>query len=287
MSGNAAKLEAIRRDLTSASEAPWRRLLATTAGPDGAVLRATHLGDDAPSPETCYALERVDPTRQCGTDGARLVLCEQGGIAWGVRLDDGLLPLMERAHELQAAFGFPHHARWDIVGAFVEHAHLVGEEAFGLEGGVVILRPLAVRVRDQFMLDARRPEVPGLPAADKALAQLHAPIVIPEGATPAELLPTLFATLDLNCWPRFRELWVGDAAPTDLRYRWDQFRDAWRTSGGTISFARYDIEPAKKPKDGARVKLFVTRDDGAEHTWTRPLTFLRQGGQWRLEAGIL
>ncbi|TNF25964.1 MAG: hypothetical protein EP329_22070 [Deltaproteobacteria bacterium] len=300
MNGSEAKLEAIRRILTRACEAPWRKLLATTAGPDGPVVRADHLGGEAPEAGSCYALERVDPTRQDGVEGDRLVHHDQSGITWGLRLDPELLTLMERARELQASFGFPHRARWDVVGAFVERVPIGGEdddeepedEGEGEDEPqevpeMVILRPLAIRVRDQLMIDARSPVVPGLVEAEKALAELHAPIVVPTGAPPAQLLATLLQTLDLNCWPRFRELWVEDATASEMRFRWDQFRDAWRTSGGRIAFARYDTEPAADAPDGTRVKLFVTRGDGADHTWTRPLTFARLHGQWRLETGIL
>lgn len=285
---SAAKLEAIRRGLTTAAEAHWKKLLATTGGPNGAVVRAAHLGDAPPTAQTSYALERVDPTRQCGDDAAgRLIVHAEAGVAWALRLDAELLAAMTRARELQSSFGFPHHARWDVVGAYVERASDLGEEALGHDDGVAILRPLAILVRGQLALDVGRPDVPGLATADKALGALHAGIRIPSSAAPKELLSTLFATLELNCWPRFRELWADGATATDMHYRWDQFRQAWADSHGTIAFTRYDLEPAADAPDGAHVKLFVTRTDTTEHTWTRPLTWVREGGKWRLDNGIL
>jgi len=282
---SAAKLEAIRQGLTSAAEAHWKKLLATTAGPHGAVVRAAHLGEAPPAAGVSYALERVDPARQCGEAGARLIIHAAAGVAWALRLDAELLAAMSRVRELQASFGFPHHARWDVVGTYEERTMDLGEAALGHDDGITILRPLAILVRGQLALEVGRPEVPGLPAADMALGALHAGIRLPSGGGPKELLPVLFATLELNCWPRFRELWAAGATATDMHYRWDQFRQA--DSSGAIAFTRYDVEPAADAPDGAQAKLFVTRRDTNGHSWTRPLTFARQEGRWRLENGIL
>ena len=284
---SAAKLEAIRRGLTSAAEAHWKKLLATTGGPHGAVVRAAHLGEAPPTAQKSYALARVDPARQCGEAGARLIVHAEAGVAWALRLDADLLAVMSRVRELQANFGFPHHATWDVIGSYDERASDLGEDALGHDDGVAILKPLAILVRDQLALDVGRREVPGLPAADKALGALHSGIRVPSNAGPKELLPVLCATLELNCWPRFRELWTGGATASDMHYRWDQFRQAWADSAGAIVFTRYDVEPAADAPEGAQVKMFVSRTDTTEHTWTRPLTFVREDGKWRLENGIL
>lgn len=285
--GSAAKLEAIRRGLTSAAESSWKKLVATTAGPHGAVVNASRAASSPPTTGTSFALDRVDPSRQCGEEGARFIVHAQGGVAWALRMDAELNALIRRARELQATFGFPHRGSWDVVATFDSFASDVGERALGHEEGVAILRPLAISIRDQLVLDPQSAEVPGLAAATKGLAALHAPLKIPAGAAPKDLLPSLFATLELNCWPLFSDFWVTGTTLLDLHFRWDEFRQGWAACGGAIEFTRYDAEPAADAVDGDRVKLFVTRTDGHEHTWTRPLTFRRDAGEWRLEAGIL
>jgi hypothetical protein len=131
------------------------------------------------------------------------------------------------------------------------------------------------------------PQVPGLSDAQEKLQVIHERLKIPAAKEPKELLDTLLAIVATGNLGRFRELCVPRPDPRMLRRRFEQFVKVVETSGGRLRFDRYDEErsPSRPGPDG-EVKMFVerTHDDGT--TTSRPLTFVKVEGHWRLKAGM-
>ena len=287
MHRSAAALESLRRDLTHAGEEAWSALVDATEGlvrpPAGQPVSSV-----APIAEgAAVLLGPVDPTVQQGDRETRAIVHTEGA-RWAIALTPALLATLRRLHDLQATFGFPREPRWTVLGRV-----LAPEPALDADPDEPAptppwpVAPRAIRVEGQLTLLGpleRAPKVPGLDAAEAALAALHAPLAgLPVGPTPAALLDALFAALRHHHWRLFRTLWTPGTTELDLLFKWEQFHHAWAACEGQL-----DVGPlAPDERDPRLLRAPITRADGHGHTLTRPLVLRPAQDGWRLDGGIL
>lgn len=278
-----ATLEAARAGLAEAAARGIKEVLAGLAGKvrtDGVLGSAAHL-------------RGVDPTRQRGDGDARVIVHEEGGCRYVIPLDTTARRLMEQLSGLQTTFGLARDARWEVVGRVLglEEADDEGEGLVAAGSPAAIVSLTALYVPGQLALLGGTPKpatVPGLAAAERRLAELHAGQVAPLARAPGELLPALERALDTHHFALFERLWVTGERTADLQNRFRHFREAFTAATGGLVEDR--CEPAVDPRagaDGDETRLFVQRTLPGGEVVVRPLVCRREKGVWRLAAGIL
>ncbi len=288
-----SQLEALRDQLTTLSRSRWRKY----------VERAKErlIPADARFEKSSYnpyegdyvVLEGVDQTRQASDyDGRDRVILhpDRRHGYWVLECDGDFNAIIRLAREVQAEFGFPRDAVWDVVSTFRKVSWCSGTMDYTRED-LPFVGAQGIFIHDQFAVflhPDKGPVVPGLQAAREEARKIRGSVEVSEDADPPALLEVLIRSLALNDFVLFKKLWTSNVGERDLRYHFNQFDKAHTSSNGNIVFERYD--PSQNldnyPECG-QVKIFVRRTNTDGASVSKPLTFIQQGGQWKIYSGAI
>ena len=286
------RIEGIREKLGTLAERRWAEVLGKLQDrllPPS--LSIAELNRDEDTYAGRYVvLQGVDPTHQFGDTKDHTILHPSRPYGhWAIPLDTYTTAVTRKVREVQTELGFPRETRWDVIGQFEKVSWNSGT-LDKTHDDMPFLRIKAVRIPGQFAVflhSQQGPTVPGFDSAREVLGKARGNSDVPPGAEPIELLDVLSNALTLNNVDLFRRLWVSSTSDSDLRYSFVQFDKAFEAGGRAIAFDRYD--PSKCPENYpgcGEVKLFVRRETSTGSI-VRPLTFVQERGEWRLQSGTI
>lgn len=225
-------------------------------------------------------LTGIDPTMQAQHEAGRAIMHKLGPYRVAIPMDMQWAQRVGQLREIQALIGFGREERWDALATVTDVR----------EGDVteLIVKLGAIYVHGQVLLEEDG-TVPGLDAAVKALDRLQTGITVSHAATkPEALLPLLFKILETHHWRAFRELYDASATLADKKIAFDQFRRAWDTAQGDVTFEGYD-EPklVDEATEGAIVRTRVARPSETGERLARPIKWIKRGAAWKLAGGLM
>lgn len=261
-----SELERIRQGVTEAGTA--RR--ATWPASSDVVQRGSQV-----------VLTGIDPTMQAQHEAGRAIMHKLGRNRVAIPMDMQWAQRVGQLREIQALIGFGREERWDALATVTDV-----REGDGVTELIVKLG--AIYVHGQVLLEEDG-SVPGLDAATKALDRLQTGITVSHAATkPEALLPLLFKILETHHWRAFRELYDASATLADKKIAFDQFRRAWDTAQGNVTFEGYD-EPTlvEEGTEGTIVRTRVARPSETGERLARPIKWIKRGAAWKLAGGLM
>jgi hypothetical protein len=224
----------------------------------------------------------IDPTLQGQHDAGRAILHRMPGALVVIPMDMAWAQRVGQLREIQTLLGFRREDRWDALATVLEVRADAPEAELVVQLG-------AIWVHDQLLLEEHE-QVPGLDAAMKRLDTLQAGIVVTHATPkPDALLPLLFRILDTHHWRAFVDLFDHNATQSDKKVAFDQFRHAWETAQGQVTFDGYD-EPqlfVDEAVEGTVVRTRLKRVGEKGEALSRPVKWVKRGAGWRLAGGLM
>lgn len=281
----------MRQAMRAMSERKWDELVERARSnllPNGARLdrdnAKTYSGD-------VVLLTGVDPSRQSGDKGERVLMHRDDRAFWAMEMDKGAQALVSALRQAQTELGFAPAGEWEVV-ARLDRVDWTAACYDETRDDCPFLLPLGLRVPGQlavFKHPKRGPVVPGMASAKSELGRLRQDDAVDLSGQPDQLVEVLSVALATHDQALYARLWNDDVGSSSLRYSFNQFLKAYAACEGRMAFERYDARqcPENFPDQVDRVKLFVSRDNNDGTTTSRPLTWRHDGQRWRIDSGTL
>jgi len=276
-------LAELRAGLAAESAAAWTRIeddvraraLAVTPG---------HGLEHAPGVRLVF--HSVDPTSQRGHPLGRAIVVKAKDERFVMPIDDDLASRVAQLRDAQALFGWPigREESWFVTG-LITQTHQMEPMAVGDPSREHDVAVHDLYVPGQLMINAER-EIPGLDRAMAALDALQAGVTVPASASPEAMVGVLVRVLATHHWRAFGMLADEELSSTDRRMAFEQFCQAWATSGDTIQLDSVEGDAAAT-EDGAVVRTRIRRTGQRGEALLRPLRWVRRASGWRYAGGIL
>lgn len=265
------ELERIRHGVTEAGKARRASWPAASDGPF--------------TPGSQLVLLGIDPTLQAQHETGRAILHKVGRTRVAIPMDMQWAQRVGQLREIQTLIGFGREERWDALATVID----VRGDATDAELPELIVTLRAIYVHEQLLLEEEG-AVPGLEVAVKELDRLQAGIAVPHATPkPEALLPLLFKILETHHWRAFRDLYDQNATLSDKKLAFEQFRHAWESAHGQVTFESY-VEPAlfvNEAVEGTIVRTRLERTGEKGEKLLRPIKWIKRGAGWRLAGGLM
>ncbi len=286
------RLPRFRQRLTAASMRRWQDCLDVVADELlGERVYPTETWTGTELAGKAVVLTGVDPKKQYGssTREPMLAYLDSQRRWWAIDVNEAFRGLVGYAREAQREFGWPQEGDWDVIARLrgVDYTYGSMEVA---DSRIPHLSVEVILLRDQFavlMHPERGPTIQGLLGARKKLAEQAEAVVLPDAASPDDLLGVLGAALQGASMALLQRLFAPDRSERDVRTAYDQFVAAWQASDGDIRPVRF--EPPWKPGEPspATLKVYYRRTNTDGSVVNRPLTWVATPAGWRIRAGML